>query len=205
MPVPTLTVGSVGLRPIRMRDAANWRAVRTRNREWLEPWDATSPLGPGDIPPSFGAMTRVLRAEARAGRTLPWVITFDDRLVGQLTIGGIAFGSLRNAHVGYWVDSNFAGRRIVPLAVAMGFDYCFEKLGLHRLEINIRPENAASRRVVEKLDLRFEGVRERYLHINGQWRDHLAYAITSDEASGGMVARLANSKAAGSAVLDNRS
>ena len=190
MLAPTLTSGSVGLRPIRLRDGHDWRAVRARNREWLGPWDATSPLGSADVPPTFAAMVRGLRAEARAGRTVPWVITFNGRLVGQLTIGGIAHGSLRSAHAGYWVDQQFAGKGIAPTALAIGIDYCFRTLNLHRVEINIRPENWASRRVVEKLGLRYEGLRERYLHIDGHWRDHLSFAVTSEEVPDGLLARV---------------
>ena len=188
--IPTLRQGPIGLRPIRLRDASAWRAVRARNRTWLTRWDATSPLGSVDVPPTFGAMVRTLRSEARGGRTLPWVITYEDRLIGQLTVGGIAYGSLRSAHAGYWVDQQFAGRGIVPTAVAMGADYCFFTLGMHRLEIKLRPENAASRRVVEKLGFRPEGLRERYLHIDGDWRDHLTYALTAEEVPGGLLNRL---------------
>jgi ribosomal-protein-alanine N-acetyltransferase len=43
------------------------------------------------------------------------------------------------------------------------------------------PRNASSRRVVEKLDLREEGVALRYLQINGVWEDHIRYAITAEE------------------------
>lgn len=96
-PTPTLSCGPIGLRSIRLRDGNAWRTVRNRNRAWLTPWDATSPMGSVDVPPTFAAMARSLRAEARAGRTLPWVITYQDRLIGQLTVGGIAYGSLRSA------------------------------------------------------------------------------------------------------------
>ncbi len=192
---PNLQSGPIGLRSIRTRDAPEWRALRSRNREWLLQWDATSPVGAQDIPPTFAAMVRSLRAEARAGRTLPWVITYNGRLVGQLTVGGIAYGSLRSAHAGYWIDQSFAGRGVVPIAVAMGADYCFNSLGLHRLEINLRPENIASRRVVEKLGMRYEGIREKYLHINGYWRDHLTFAITADDVPGGLLNRLEQSTA----------
>jgi ribosomal-protein-alanine N-acetyltransferase len=191
---PTLRLGNVGLRSIKLRDAREWRALRATNRDWLGPWDATSPLGTVDVPATFAAMARSLRAEARNGNTLPWVILWGDRIVGQLTIGGISLGSLRNAHAGYWIDRTYAGRGIVPLAVALGFDYCFGELGLHRLEVNIRPENEASRRVVEKLGLRYEGVRERYLHIDGDWRDHLAYAITAEEVPDGLVSLLLSAR-----------
>jgi ribosomal-protein-alanine N-acetyltransferase len=61
--------------------------------------------------------------------------------------------------------------------------FAFEDLGLHRVQISIIPRNSASRRVVEKLGLRAEGVAERYLEINGTWEDHIRFAITSEEWS----------------------
>jgi ribosomal-protein-alanine N-acetyltransferase len=180
--------GRIGLRPLRMRDAREWRAVRGANAEWLRPWEATSPDPSGEPAPTYATMVRRLRAEAREGRVMPFVMTYDGVLVGQLTVGGISWGSLRGAHIGYWVDQRVAGRGITPTAVALAVDHCFA-IGLHRVEINIRPENIASRRVVEKLGLRAEGLRPAYLHIDGAWRDHLSFSVTSEEAPGGLVAR----------------
>ena len=131
---------------------------------------------------TFRGMVVRLRREARAGTCLPFVVTYEDQLVGQLTVGGIAWGSFRSAHVGYWIDSAVAGRGIMPTALALAVDHCFRTVGLHRIEINIRPENMPSRRVVEKLGFRDEGLRPRLLHIDGDWRDHLSYALTADES-----------------------
>lgn len=185
----SLRVGPVGLRPIRLRDAAAWREVRQRNEAWLRPWEPTPPPPSPAHEVGFGSMVRFLRAEARAGRTLPFVVTWQDRLVGQLTVGGIAWGSLRSGHIGYWVDSAFAGRGVVPTAVALATDHCFGTVGLHRLEVNVRPENTASLRVVEKLGFRDEGVRCAYLHIDGAWRDHRTFALTAEEVPEGLVER----------------
>ena len=184
-----LADGRVGLRPIRQRDARVWREVRRRNADWLRPWEATVPLPGEDAVPTFGSMVRRLRMEAREGRTLPFVVTYDGALVGQLTVGGISWGSLRSAHIGYWIDQAAAGRGVMPTAVALACDHCFDVLRLHRIEVNIRPENVASRRVVEKLGLRCEGLRPRYLHIDGEWRDHLSYAVLADEVPGGLLRR----------------
>jgi [ribosomal protein S5]-alanine N-acetyltransferase len=178
----------VGLRPIRLRDRVEWRAARARNAEWLKPWDATSPAGRAELPPSFGHMVRALNAEGRAGRLMPFVVTYRSNLVGQLTVGGITWGSLRSAHIGYWVDRQVAGRGIIPTAVALAADHLFA-VGLHRVEVNIRPDNTASLHVVEKLGFRSEGLRPRLLHIDGQWRDHLSFALTREEIGDGMLAR----------------
>ena len=152
----TLTDGPVGLRPIRRRDASAWREVRRRNVDWLRPWEATQP-NPDAPPPTFGSMVNALRAEARAGRVLPFVVTYEGRLVGQLTMGGVTYGSLRSGHIGYWVDQRVAGRGVIPTATALACDHAFRALRLHRIEIAMRPENLASKRVAEKLGFRARG------------------------------------------------
>ncbi|OIV36688.1 GNAT family N-acetyltransferase [Mangrovactinospora gilvigrisea] len=195
-----LTEGRVGLRPIRARDQAAWREVNQRNRAWLRPWEATVPPSarPMDYRrPSYRQMVRQLRREARAGRMLPFVVTLDGRLVGQLTVAGIAWGSMCSAHIGYWVDQSVAGQGIMPTAVAMATDHCLFAMGLHRVEVCIRPENRPSRRVAEKLGFREEGLRPRFLHIDGEWRDHLVYALTAEEVPGGLLARWRESRPEG--------
>ena len=183
----------IGLRPLTRRDAVEWNAVRARNADWLGPWDATAPV-PGSGPRTFAQMIRQLSREARRGEGLPFAITLREsalrtpRLIGQLSVSNITYGALRSCSMGYWVDSAAAGRGIAPTSVALASDYCFSVLQLHRVEINIRPENAPSLRVVEKLGFRDEGLRERYLHIDGDWRDHRSFALTQDEAPGGVLA-----------------
>ncbi|MFD8074306.1 GNAT family N-acetyltransferase [Streptomyces sp. NBC_00510] len=187
-----LADGDVLLRPIRMRDQRAWREVNRRNREWLRPWEATvPPAPPGHLTqrPTYRQMVRHLRHEAAAGRMMPFVIEYQGRLAGQLTVAGITWGSMCSAHVGYWVDEAVAGRGVMPTAVALAVDHCFRAVGLHRVEVCIRPENMPSRRVVEKLGFREEGLRPRYLHIDGAWRDHLVFALTAEEVPEGMLHR----------------
>lgn len=186
-----LSDGDVVLRPFRMRDAAAWSEVRLANEAWLAPWEPTSPAQWQDrfAVASFAPMLRVLRRHARLGTTLPFAVTYRGRLVGQVTAGNIWRGSLNSCFLGYWVDGRYAGRGIAPTAVALLADHCFGAARLHRVEANIRPENLASRRVVEKLGFRLEGTRERYLHIDGAWRDHLCYALTAEDVPHGVVTR----------------
>lgn len=188
-----LTDGEVTLRPMKVRDQRVWREVNLRNRAWLSPWEATvPPPSPGRLPPArpnFRQMVRHLRNEAQAGRMMPFTVLYRGELRGQLTVAGITWGSMCSAHIGYWVDRAVAGRGVMPTAVALAVDHCFRTVGLHRVEICIRPENAPSRRVVEKLQFREEGLRPRYLHIDGDWRDHLVYALTAEEVPEGLLTR----------------
>ena len=185
----TLSVGDVRLRPLRGRDQQVWRALRAQNAAWLEPWDASSPLPPKGPRPTFGHYVRTLASQARSGLALPFALDYRKELVGQRTVSSITYGSLCSATIGYWISEHVAGRAITPTAVALAVDHCFFRLGLHRVEVNIRPENLPSLRVVEKLGLRDEGVRERYLHIAGEWCDHRSFALTADEVPGGLLAR----------------
>ncbi|RCG31227.1 N-acetyltransferase [Sphaerisporangium album] len=187
----TLREGPVGLRPLRLRDVGVWRETRLRNADWLRPWEPSNPetplfrtgLGP------YISMVGTLRREARQGLALPWVVTWRGAFAGQLTVGAIVWGSARSAQVGYWVSGALAGRGIIPTALAMAVDHCFFTVGLHRLEANIRPENHASRRVVEKLGFREEGIRRKQLHIDGAWRDHICYALTLEDVPRGLLSQ----------------
>ncbi len=180
---------AIVLRPLRRRDRSAWLALRAANADWTRPWDATSPTGiPDQV--SFGRYVRHLDREARAGRGYAFVIESSDprlagsagpALVGQLHLYGVSLGSLMSGAIGYWVAEPMAGRGIATLAVALAGDWALGDLGLHRVEVTIRPENTASLRVATKLGLREEGVRVRYLHIDGAWRDHRAFAVTAEE------------------------
>ena len=190
----TVTARRVGgppvvLRALRTQDRREWEALRAANIEWLRPWEATSPE-PTETCLAFRQMVRHFDREASKGHLQPFVIETEGRLVGQMHLFGIALGSLRSACAGYWVAESVAGQGIVPFALAAACDHAFLMLGLHRVEVNIRPENTASLRVVEKLDFREEGLRRHYLHIDGAWRDHRSFALTSeDRRRGSMVER----------------
>lgn len=131
-----------------------------------------------------------MRPQARSGLILPFMVTFDDALAGQLTVANIVRGALRSAQIGYWIDEKVAGRGVMTVAVALAVDHCFGPVGLHRVQVDIRPENARSRRVVEKLGFREEALFVRYLDIDGAFRDHIGYALTVEDCPRGLVYRL---------------
>ena len=186
----TCAYGPLQLRPLRLRDASDWRATRMANRAWLERWEATTPgVVNDDTSRGYLEAIRSLRREARLGLCFPLVLVFEGRFAGQVTVGAITRGSANSAYLGYWIAERLAGRGIMPTALALVVDHCFGPAGLHRVEANIRPENAASQRVVEKLGFRLEGTRERYIHIAGAWRDHLSYALTAEEVPQGLLNR----------------
>ncbi len=176
-----LSTQDLHLQALRFRDRTRWNDVRSENREWLSPWEATIPILPGGSPqdptqlPSYFQMVRTLNSEARQGRSFSFAIWHQRNLVGQISLGGLIYGAMRGGHIGYWIDKNYANRGFTTQAVTAVTEFSFTSLDLHRIEINVRPENAASRRVAEKAGYIFEGERPRYLHIGGTWRDHVVF------------------------------
>lgn len=191
----TLREGRVGVRPLRLRDAQAWSESRIANEQWLAPWEGRQPSLPPagweerHSPAVFAAMLRVLRRESRQGRCLPFAVTYDGDLVGQVTVANVVRGAFQSASVGYWVDGRLAGNGIGPTALVLVVDHCFTEVGLHRIEANVRPENGPSRRVVEKLGFREEGLHPRFLFIDGAWRDHLCFAVTVEDVPEGLLRR----------------
>lgn len=182
---------TVRLRPLSVSDESAWQGLRLADDARLRPWEATLPAGSGEVLSAFRPHVREQGRQARHGDAMPFVVEVDGVLAGQLSVAPIQWGSARSATLGYWIGSPWAGRGVTTLAVAMALDHLLgEGVGLHRVEINIRPENVPSLAVVGKLGLREEGLRRRLLHIDGAWADHRSFAVTSEERGPGYVARL---------------
>lgn len=184
--------GRVTLRPIRLRDAAAWSRLRIRDEDHLRPWEPTGE-GRWDARHHIGnwpGLCSSLRAEARRGRMVPFVIELDGRFCGQLTIGNIVRGALRSAWIGYWVSKSDGGGGVATAALALGVDHGFGPVGLHRIEATVRPENLASRAVLSHVGFREEGLLERYLDVDGQFRDHLLVGMTVEELEATAADRL---------------
>jgi len=182
------------LRPLAGADFQSWSDVRVRNRDWLTRWEPRRPPGqsdPAENRQAFAARCRARDRERQLGTGYGFGIflradegtrsTATGAFLGEINLNSVQRGPFQNGYVGYWVDEGHAGRGYVPEAVVVLARHAFEDLGLHRLQIAIIPRNLPSRRVVEKLGIREEGVASRYLEINGTWEDHVRYAITVEE------------------------
>lgn len=180
----TLIGRRVVLRALVVEDFAAWREVRRRNADWLLKWEPARPPGSPDTVESrdaFAVRCGARHRERQLGTGYGYGIFVDGHFAGEINLSIVQRGPFQSAYVGYWIDEARAGEAYVPEAVVCLARAAFDDLGLHRIQISIIPRNTASRRVVEKLDLRDEGLAQRYLEINGVWEDHIRYAITAEE------------------------
>ncbi|MEX1217909.1 MAG: GNAT family protein [Acidimicrobiales bacterium] len=180
----TLFGRRVLLRPLVATDFSSWREVRRRNEEWLTKWEPTRPSGAPDVIENREAFTircNARQRERQLGTGYGFGIFVDGEFSGEINLSSVQRGPFQSASIGYWIDESKAGFGYTPEAVIVLANYCFEDLALHRLEIAIVPRNGASRRVVEKLELREEGTAKGFLEIDGNWEDHVRYGITFED------------------------
>jgi [ribosomal protein S5]-alanine N-acetyltransferase len=194
-----LSEKDVLLRPYRRDDAVAWSTVRLFNERWLRPWEVTPPASwaESNSVAAYRMVHRSFKHAVRTGESMPFVICYQGKLVGHIGLGNIVRRAFSSAYAGYWIDSRVAGHGIMPTALALLTDHAFYAGRLHRVEVNIRPENKASRRVVEKLGFREEGYHPHYMYIDGAWRDHVGYAMTWEDIArdGGVLARWRRARA----------
>lgn len=172
------------LRGLRPSDFAQWSEVRLRNVDWLTKWEPAPTPGapnPSRDPAAFTARCNARDRERQLGTGFAFSLWHHGWFCGEININNVVRGAFQSGHVGYWVDERYAGRGFIPEGLVAVFGHAFDRAGLHRLQISIIPRNSSSRRVVEKLQIRAEGVATGYLQINGAWEDHVRYAITAEE------------------------
>ncbi|HET9596997.1 MAG TPA: GNAT family protein [Anaeromyxobacteraceae bacterium] len=107
----------------------------------------------------------------------------DGALVGVVALSGIALGNFRSAYLEYYVFRPFQHQGYMTDALQETLRLAFRRLGLHRLEANVQPGNAASLRLVRRCGFRREGFSPRYLLVGGRWRDHERWAVRADQHS----------------------
>lgn len=174
----------VMLRPLTTSDFPAWSEVRRRNRTWLTPWEPTRPpsqVDPADSRDAFAARCGIRERERANGTGYSFGLFVDAAFAGEVNVANVQRGPIQTGTIGYWIDQQRAGHAYVAEGVVVLMRYAFDELRLHRLEVCIVPRNTNSRRVMEKLALREEGIAVRMLEINGVWEDHMRYGVTVEE------------------------
>jgi ribosomal-protein-alanine N-acetyltransferase len=192
-------VGELILRAPRWGDGPAWVRARRGQEQYLRPWEAVVPSPPGrpmrgnwdsrQTRAVHGLMCSALRRQARAGTALPFVLSLSGTYVGMLTVAPVSRGAAWTGQLGYWVAQRYSGQGIASTAVALATDHCLRVAGLHRVEALVRPENAASRKVLERLGFQVEGLSRHALYVDGAWRDHLRYVVVAGDVPGGILSR----------------
>ncbi|MCB2357264.1 GNAT family N-acetyltransferase [Clostridium estertheticum] len=97
------------------------------------------------------------------------------KLIGKIRISNIVIGVFKNAFIGYSMDEEEQNKGYMKEAVKLAVTYAFEELELHRVEASTLINNEKSQRVLKNCGFKELGISEKYLYINGEWRDHMVF------------------------------
>lgn len=182
---PVVETERVVLRPPQMSDYPAWAEVRAASRDFLVPWE---PLwAPDEL--SRASFRRRVRHYLRDMREDMGYALFvydapSNALVGGITLCNIRRGVTQSGTLGYWIGAKYAQQGYMTAAVRAVVPFVFDSLGLHRLEAACLPTNVPSMRLLERVGFMREGLARRYLRINGEWRDHVLYALLETDPRG---------------------
>jgi ribosomal-protein-alanine N-acetyltransferase len=163
----------VGIRRPLGEDREEFLALARNSRAFLRPW-----IDPPATDEKFDAYLK--RVESETDHPALVCETASGRIAGVINISCIVRGVFQSAFLGFWIGEPFARRGYMSEALPLAVRYAFETLGLHRLEANIQPGNAASIALVRKCGFDREGFSPKYLKVFGEWRDHERWAIRAD-------------------------
>ncbi|HWA29621.1 MAG TPA: GNAT family N-acetyltransferase [Rhizomicrobium sp.] len=180
---PVIKGDGVYLRYPRMADYPAWAKLRGESRAFLSPWE---PMWARDEL-TKGAFRRRLRRYQKESRLDTAYAFFvfreeDDALIGGCTLSNVRRGVVQCCALGYWVGERFARQGYIYAAVRALIPFIFATLGMHRIEAACLPSNEPSKNLLMKAGFRQEGLAKKYLQINGDWQDHVLFALLEDEA-----------------------
>ena len=172
----------VGLRPLQVADYAPWAELRAQSRGHLQPFE---PSWPHDelLKSAYRRRLRHYQREQREdlGYAFAVVAQTDDQLLGGISLSNVRRGVTQAAQLGYWLGLPHVRQGHMADAVAAIVPYAFFGLRLHRLEAATLPTNSASIRVLERNGFLREGYARRYLKIDGEWQDHILFALIAED------------------------
>lgn len=163
-------------------DYSAWSALRAESRHFLRPWEPTWPRD--DLTRmAFRRRIRRYHREIRADEGYCVFVFAEphDELVGGITLAHVKRGVTQSCSMGYWAGERYAGRGLMSDAVRTLMPFCFDILGLNRVEAATLPTNERSIHLLKRVGFTEEGYARRFLCINGAWRDHILFALVAGD------------------------
>ena len=177
-----ITLPRTFLRPPARGDWAAWTQLRAESRDFLQPWE---PTWPSDVLSKGSFRRRLTRYnedwEQDRGYSFFIFRRDDDELLGGITLSNVRRGVSQSCSFGYWIGRPHIRQGYMSEAIYGATCFAFDKLAMHRIEAACLPNNAASPAVLRRAGFSHEGLARKYLRINGQWADHLVFALLRED------------------------
>lgn len=169
-----MSAGQVTLRPVRARDAALLARLYADERAFLAPFEPTRSEAFFTEEGQRKQIEHVVSLRG-VGAAERFLICEDGEPAGIMGVSNIVLGAFRSATIGYFVAQARNGRGIATRAIGLTVEWAFEEVELHRLEAGTLVDNIGSQKALERNGFERIGIARRYLHIGGDWRDHVLF------------------------------
>lgn len=177
-----LVSGEVYLRPPVRGDWRAWSRLRGESRAFLEPWE---PTWSRDTLTRKAFLRRLrayaLNSQADTGYSFFVFRIADDALLGGVSLNHVRRGVSQTCSIGYWIGEQHARHGYMTAALSGLLPFAFDHLCLHRISAATLPDNVASRTLLQNVGFSEEGFARKYLRINGEWQDHVVYAMLNTD------------------------
>ena len=186
----TVTTQRCYLRLPCLDDFQNWVALRKDSEDFLSQWEPERGKNFYSLA-SFKSRIRWAKKNFKERKVIHAFIfrQEDNLLIGAITVDNVRRGAAQSGSIGYWMGKPFVQKGYMFEAVKALIFYVFKKFELSRLEAATLPENQPSRKLLEKMGFKYEGVAQSYLEISGRWRNHVMYSLLREDRRGKIVTR----------------
>jgi len=177
-----LTTFRLTLRPPQLPDQDQWRRVREKNKDFLQPLEPkwTEDALTEDF---FRRRYNRQKRDWETDRAYSFLIfrRNEEDLIGGINLNHICRGAAQHASLGYWLDESLQGQGYMAEAARAVIQYGFQSLHLVRINAFCLSENERSASLLLRLGFEEEGFAKNYLQINGRWRDHRLFGLVSEK------------------------
>ena len=172
------------LRPACIGDYPQWKFVRSRNYDYLKPFEPSWLAGclSKDF---FDRRVKRLTDDWHKDRTYAFVLFLKEEgsLIGGLNINNVSRGAANFGSLGYWLDETMQGRGYMAEAGFAVLEHAFSTLRFSRMNAATLPHNQKSRSMLERLGFVEEGFAEKYIQIDGRRQDHVLFGLNAEDFS----------------------
>lgn len=170
----------VDVRVLTPEDAEDMLDYYVRNKEYLKPFEPTREEKFFTLENQYNALIESYK-QFLNGTNINMGIYKDKNIIGKVKISCIVVGAFKSAIVGYSIDEKEQGNGYMKEALKLVLNYAFKEMDLHRIEASTLIDNIKSQNVLLGCGFKKLGINEKYLYINGKWRDHITFYILNEE------------------------
>lgn len=166
----------------RRRDWKSWVRLRRNSYKFLHKWEPYWNIEQCTRA-NYMKQLRLQRSKAAYDQAYSFLCFNKENkiLLGGINISNIQRGVTQTCNIGYWLGETHSGKGFMEESIRSIIPYIFETIKVNRIQAYTLKSNLPSRKLLEKLNFKKEGVLRKAMKINNIWQDHVLYALINND------------------------